>query len=676
MHPIFERLKERKVVQWALAYLAGAVALYSALDAFAEPWGVGDFQLRIAQVGLLVGFFVAITLAWYHGERGEQRVTGAELLILAGIMGLGAIGVRMVTVGLPPPPTDPVSSVSRFDITPGATAAVSEISPGIPIALSPDARTIVFVGPGPEGTQLWQRPLDELTATPIPGTEGADNPVFSPDGRSLAFTAGSGLRTVSLLGGPFSTIVEGGALGSVYIDWGPDDMLYFAANTSGGRGLHRVAGVGGEPEELVPLPDGVNRVVLPEVLPEGRAVLVTLRRDAPEDATVAVVIPQTGEVRELVGGSSARYVDGHILYATWDHTLMAARFDLGSLRMSGEPAPVLQGVNVRLPGLGAQFAVSDNGTLLYRTHSDDPVELVWVDRIGTITQVDPDLTFPAHDASSLALSPDGERIAVTLPGEPGLFDIWIKELDSGRRSRISFDGGVNRRPAWAGGGEFVTWVRTGLPGVVRRARADGSGSAETVLSIDRNLPEGFFSPDGQWLVFRAGSPSNTSNPDVYGLRVGVDTVGHPMAAGPHREMVPSLSPNGRWLAYASDETGSAEVYVRPFPNASEAKYQVSSDGGWNPVWSRDGRELFYPRFPPDGRQQFVAVEIREGATFSTGSERILFEDPELYLSNRSFDVSPEGERFIMLRKASRPAEDGRVILVQSFLRELERLLPN
>lgn len=179
MHPIIGRLKRRKVVQWALAYLAGAVALYSALDAFAEPWGIGDLQLRIAQVLLLVGFVLAITLAWYHGERGEQRVTGVELLILAGIMGLGALGLRLTTVGLPAPPAESAATIARFDVTPGATAAISEISPGIPITLSPDGRTIVYVGPGPGGTQLWQRPLEQLTATPIPGTEEADNPVFS-----------------------------------------------------------------------------------------------------------------------------------------------------------------------------------------------------------------------------------------------------------------------------------------------------------------------------------------------------------------------------------------------------------------------------------------------------------------------------------------------------------------
>ena len=566
--------------------------------------------------------------------------------------------------------------VARFELMPGRGEALPPANVGVGYALSPEGQRVIYVAAALDGAlQLWERRLDDVAPEPIPGTEDADNPVFSPDGQSVAFWTPEGVKTVSLLGGPAFTVVE--ALGGVrHLDWGADGFIYFTGESST---IDRVRATGGEPEPFAsPRPEGSHSVRLPDVLPDGRGLLVTIRRDSPETSTIGVVGPDGGDVRELFAGVSARYAaSGHIVYATVENTLMAAPFDLKRLDVTGPSFALLQGVAVRLPSHAAQFALSETGTLVYRTvGAGNSFQAVWVDRSGTVTEVDPDWTFGFNDnSSSLALSPDDNRLAVTLPDESGGSDIWIKQLDTGPLSLFTFQDGVNRRPSWSPDGRYLTFSSNASGRrAVLRARADGTGEVDTVLDVEAGIPEALYSPDGKWLIYRAGGLP-AGEPDILALRVGVDSVGRELLAEDYTEWTPALSPDGRWLAYTSDETGRFEVYVRPFPEVDSGRQQVSAVGGWGPVWSHSGRELFY--LSGQGDFDLIAVEVVDDPTFSAGRQDVLFSANDFTFPIRGYDVTVDDQRFVMLRAVPESApKNDRFILVQNFFEELKRLAPN
>ena len=630
--------------------------------------GAAELARALADPGFRHGGEVGVgTVAAPGPWRGLTLLFASLFLLAAGVASWSHLR--------PEPPVP----VARFNITPPGESAFLPGLPGVVLALSPDGQRIVYVGAGPRSPQLWQRGLNDLEPSPIPGTEGADNPVFSPDGASVAFWNGTSLKTVSLLGGPVFTVVREGGLGSRYFDWGEDGLFYFAQGTPNDDfGIFSVPATGGQPERVTDPVEGVARVQIPEALPGGKGLLVTLRREQPTESTIGVVGPDGGTIRELFTGMSARYAaSGHIVYATAEYTLMAAPFDLSRLEVTGPSVALLQGIHVRFPGLGAHFALSETGTLVYRKRATrEGFQAVWVDRSGTVTEIDPDWTFGLNnnDNSGLALSPDDDRLAVTQQRDDGSADIWIKQLDRGPLSRLTFDGGPNRRPSWSPDGEYLTYIAGGN---VRRARAGGTGEVTTLVDAERNIPEAFFSSDGEWLVYRAGSPSSNSNPDIFALRLGVDSVGRALLVEDYTEMVPALSPDGRWLAYVSDETGRGEVYVRPFPDVNSAKRQVSTAGGFKPVWSHSGRELFYLRPPAlDGNWEMIAVEVIDDPTFSAGRQDVLFSAVDFFVSIGGYDVTADDQRFVMLRKSESVAEKEELILVLNFFEELKRLVPN
>ena len=616
--------------------------------------------------------------AFRHGDAASTASAAAlrrwKIGALTATALCGAMAVVTARTALQP---DPPTPIQRFDLTPAGQSAMLDTYIGVGVTLSPDGDRLVYVGAGPEGQQLWQRSLDALDPSPLPWTEGADNPVFSPDGSMVAFREGANLKTVSLRGGLPTVLLESGITGR-YIDWGPDGYIYFATDSI----VSRIPATGGEIEPVTARMDGV-RTRLPRALPGGRGVLVTLRRDAAAQATVGVAEPDAGEIRELFPGLSARYASsGHLVYATPGGTLMAAPFDLDRLEVTGPSVEVMGDLDVRIPGLGAQFTLSSSGTLVYRTAGvTDVHQPVWVDREGTATPIDPEWSFRADiDDSGLALSPSGDRIVVSLPrGVGGGWDLWIKEVDGGAPWRLTDEGIENRRPTWSGDGQSVTYIYgDGVSQEVRRRRADGVGGGTTLdLGLAPDAPsttpnEAFFSRTGEWLIFRSGSTDDGSNPDIYALRFGIDTVPRPLQTGEHVEWAPALSPDGRWLAYVSDQTGRSEVYVRPFPEGDSGPVRVSGSGGSNPVWATSGRELFYR----DQADALVAARVVTQPTFTPGSQTPLF-SAEAFLrgdGHAIYDVAPDDSRFLML---ARVGADGssRLVLVRNWFTELARLVP-
>ena len=611
-----------------------------------------DFATALADVGFRHG--AEGRWAWGGSARGPWNRLSIGLAATVAVLALGLVWSTSTSPRAGP------RALARFDVTPGEGQRWPLV-PGVDFALSPDGSRIVFVGVGTGvRTQLWQRLVEDLEAVPVPDTEGALGPILSPDGLSVAFQSDGSVRTVALRGGPTLTLAAG-----TNPEWGSDGTIYFIRDNI----IYRVPATGGEPTAVTtPMEGYIQRY--PDALPDGRGLLLTLTVPGPLPAQsrIGVVGPDGGEVREILTGTMARYsASGHIVYATAEGSLMAAPFDTRRLEVTGPSVAVVDDVMVK-GGSASLFALSESGTLLYGTGAGRESELVWVSRAGEVESVDSAWTgeffFPA-------LSPDGSRLAVSL--QVGASNhIWVKQLDRGPSLKLTFEGSFNQTPTWTPDGASVTFGsdQAGASFDLWTKRADGSAQAALVVDQDRALSAALWSQDGEWLVFRTGN-DDAGIGDILALRPGEDTAPVSLVATGFREQAPTLSPDGRWMAYSSNETGTYDVYVVPFPNAS-AKWAVSAGGGTEPLWSHGGRELFYR----NGQGDMVAVRVETEPTFSVGPATVLFSAAEFRanLNHRQYDVAPDDGRFLMLRPTGED-EVSDWILVLNFFEELRAAAP-
>ncbi|HEU5154543.1 MAG TPA: hypothetical protein VFU03_07425, partial [Gemmatimonadales bacterium] len=591
---------------------------------------------------------------------------------------IGACAVALVALALAawqwlrPKPVPPVI---RYSMGLPEEQAIVPGTLGVNLALSPDGNRLVYVGPGPGGGQLWLRERDRLDATPMTGTSGGLSPFFSPDGRQIGFSSGATneLKTMPATGGPPVTIVTAGLGAGGGGAWSSDGWLYYDSPP----GYSRIRATGGTPEVIVPLDSAHNEVGLawPDVLPNARGLLLRSRRNlSPEDFTIIAVDLRSGERHVLGSGLLARYVaPGYILIVRSDGTLVAAPFDQDRLKLTGTPTPIVEGMMIK-PFGSVDVAVSGSGTLVYAPGGANPGgvgEVIWLERNGGEESLDPQLVINPSVNYALALSPDGNRLALDVIGQRSV-DIWVKQLPSGPFSRLTFEGGVNMRPSWTADGKSLIYLsdRSGRT-TVWRQRADGSAPAEQIrVATTHDIREAALSRDGQWLVFRENGDSSA---DIYALRPGQDTLPIPLLTTRFNEVAAALSPDGKWLAYTSDESGQAEVYVRPFPNAGQGRWQVSIGGGNAARWSRSGHELFYQT----NTNQMMVVTVGAGPTFNAGQPRKLF-DPSSRLFPSVFvpyyDVGPDDKRFLSVRLAGSKAAPGggRLVVVENWFRELRQ----
>ena len=560
--------------------------------------------------------------------------------------------------------------LTEFVITPPPTVGLANL-PGNELAISPDGRRIVYLG----GTrQLYVRFLDKLKATPIAGTEGVDrNFFFSPDGQSLVFGAGGKLKKVSLLAGAPITLcdapfAEGGS-------WGPGDTIVFAADFSGsggvgppsGTGLHRVSANGGRPESLaIPDPDrGEEEYQHPQILPGGKAVLFDIFRGSIEDYQTAVLSLETGEQKILVeGGRNPRYAPtGHLVYELAETgTLMAVLFDLDSLEVTGGAVPILEGVRHARGQGDVDYSFSANGSLVYVVGGGMESTVVWVDREGSS---EPLLDTPGAYWVP-RLSPDDQRLAVADVDEGQ--DVWIYDLKRGVLSRLTFDPGEDLDPLWTPDGQRIVFRsnRSGAYNLYWKP-ADGSGETEQLTSSEHSQIPYSWTPDGKVLAFWETTPPQT-NSDIWVLRLDGDRTPELFLRTPFREAEPSFSPDGRWIAYTSDESGRPEIYVRPFP-ASGGKWQISTGGGIAPQWAANGRELFYL----NGDQMTVAP-VTTGDSFQAGTPRSLFTHVRPGRVPQTYAVAHDAQRFVMLQPTE-PEVEPQISVVLNWFEELKRLVP-
>lgn len=471
------------------------------------------------------------------------------------------------------------------------------------------------------------------------------------------------MRVVTLTGAPPITVADSG-LGADGATWSGDGHIYYDGLTAGGTvGLMRVA-AGGGPREQVTTVDTARGEVdhfWPVALPGGRGILFTVQRGSAREASdVAVLDLKSLKYHTLVQGVTARYAaSGHLVYVTAAGALLAVPFDLERLALTGEPVSLTNGVAGRAFG-AVDLALSESGTLVYQlgTHQAAPSELVYLSREGIASPVDSGMT---GDFQTLALSPDGRQLAVSKVDGTD-HQVWVKQLPQGPLTKLTFEGNLSYRPSWTPDGRSVGFISNQSRRLqMYRKLADGTSTAELVaMHPQRPVNEGFWSRDGRWLIYR-------SNPaDVFARSLGSDTATVPVLAGSYDELTPALSPDGRWLAYTSTESGRLEVFVRPFPNTQSGKWQVSTAGAVEPRWSHSGRELFYVSLT--GAK--VAVEVIPGPTFVTGRRHDLF-PLALYVGGiGTWDLTPDDKRFVMIRGGSGGSVSSEVVVVENLLAEL------
>ncbi len=558
----------------------------------------------------------------------------------------------------------PAPGVSRFLL---ALPQGQEPAPNVPPTASPDGAAIVYAGPvagAPGQWQLWIKRRDSYEGTPIPGTAYASAFALSPDGRSVAFIASGLLQSVALAGGAPVTVVGDSVIGGRGLAWLDDGTIAFP-KLSGTIVLARVPVAGGA-VSVIWRSDSLEAAVMPTALPGG-AVLFG-RCTSPQNCDLMAHDPRRDTARLVMRGvPRAQYsMSGHLVYFL-NAGLAAAPFDVRRLETTG---PVLTLPDQATGPNG--FSLSHSGTLVSRVGSAGTAtgryQLVWVDRSGRQTPVDSTFTFlPTQFAANAgwALSPDGSRLAIGLNTDAG-DDIWIKQLPRGPASRITYDAAAEYRPHWTRDGRSVIFASSRPVNGVYIRRADGTGSDSLVVGASA-VQEAALAPDGSWLLMRTGGNAGAGGRDIVGLRPGTDSVPVPVLATRFDEEAIALSPDGRWLAYQSDETGTTEVFIRPFPDTDRGRWQVSSGGGVAPLWSQDGRELFFLGAAGD----MMAARVTAGATLAVGEPAVLFRVPaELRQVETDYytpwDVARDG-RFIMARALDvQGNSSGTIVVVENF----------
>jgi len=604
----------------------------------------------------------ASTLEVKERSPRDRRVLYA-VIGLAMLISAGAIWGWM----RPAPTKQVVRSTLAMD-------SAEAMAPGAPwsgrVAISPDGSRLAYIG-GPR-SQLLIRARNQLHAIALPGTEGANTPFFSPDGRQVGFLRVHIVQIASSGGVPI-TVSDSLPVGTAGASWGPDGFIYVDANTTGAGLLRVEAKPGAKPSWFTVLDTASGEFdhTWPDVLPNGKGVLFTVlfnSRNGVERRTsysIAVADVPSGKHRVIVNDAMyPRYASsGHLLYVTENKTLMVVPFDQNSMKVVGEPSALTEGMRLGLYG-SADLAVSARGTLVYATDAGQgKQELVWVTRDGKAQAVDPD--WPGDYLASPALSPDGKWLAVARVANAEPMNIWIKRLDRGPNVTLTLEGNNNFGPAWTPDGRSVTFSSDHATGATDlwTERADGGAPAVMQLHGKRNLYNAGWSPDAKWLIFRTDVSSPGSG-DILAIRPGIDTAPVPVVATRFTEMTPALSPNGRWLAYVSNETGEDEIYVAPFPNTGAGKWAISAGGGTEPVWSHRGSELFYRA----GSGDLVAVEIHTQPRFSLGRSVALFPAAG-FTSSRfgpQYAVAPNDRRFLMIRAGT----PDKLIIVENWFEEL------
>jgi Tol biopolymer transport system component len=594
-----------------------------------------------------------------------------------------AVALGVLAVLLWPRPAAPASP-QRVNAEVGADVAfLSNLGSGA--ELSPDGRMLLVVAARAQGEplQIYLRRLDQLTATPLAGTERAVSPFFSPDGQWIAFFAQGKLKKIAVTGGAAVTLCDapnprGGS-------WGDDGMIVFQPDSAPGTMLKRVSSAGGTPAQAVSLAAGESVQRWPQVLPGSKAVLYTsgtTQSAGAFDAAEVVVQVFGGERKVLQRGAYyGRYVSsGHLVYMH-QGTLFAAPFRLDRLELAGPSAPAIESIASMSNNGGAQFAVSDTGTVVYvpgrAVSSAAPIE--WLDHSGKSSP----LRATPSEWSNPAFSPDGKQIAVDI-SDGSQSDVWTYDWARDTLTRLTFDAADDARPVWSPDGKRIVFAsRRGDKATFNLywQRADGTGDVQRLTESKNSQTPTSFHPGGKFIAFFETTANNGADlmilpldgDDSAGWKPGKPTV---FLNAPYVESTGSFSPDGRWLAYLSNESGRNEVFVRPFPGPG-GKWQISTGGADDPTWSRVRHELFFAS-SADARIMSAQYTV-ENESFR--ADKPAAWSPTQFLArprapSRDFDLHPDGQRFAVAAASSDGnTKQDKVVLIFNYFDELRRIAP-
>ncbi|HEY4362905.1 MAG TPA: protein kinase [Bryobacteraceae bacterium] len=586
--------------------------------------------------------------------------------VVATAFALGLAALAFLHFGEKPPAEQPLV---RLDVDLGPDVSLVPISqPPTSVVISPDGTRLVYIAGNPPA--LFLRRLDQPKATELPGTGGAADPFFSPDGQWVGYIAGGKINKISIEGGAVVPLADTSQTGGVA--WGEDGSVVFPLGF--GKGLGRIPPAGGPPATLTEVASGELAHGLPQILPGGKAVLFVAVSAPPDvDKDTIEVVTLSDRRRKVVvrGGITPHYLpSGHLIYNN-KSTLFAVPFDLDKLETRGNAVPILDDMRVHGPTSAGQYDVSRNGTLVYRKRrggvAGNLMTIQWVDAAG---KRDPLLVKPGVYTAP-RLSPDGKRVALAIEDGSGR-NIWVYDLAHDALNRLT-SSGVNDVPVWTPDGRYI--VFSSLGNAISWTRSDGAGQPQPLIQSKILSVPWSVTPDGKRLAYMeiAGLPQIRTAPLE-------DRNGQLKAGQPEQflkdqfiDQSPTFSLDGRWLAYDSTESGHREVYVRAFPppaSGQGGKWQISNSGGGYPVWSPDRRTLLYS----SGDQEMAVNYSVRGDTFETEKPRVWIAK----LGGSDPTLSPDGKRLAVLGPVDAPAvpvQDHEVVFLQNFFDELRRKVP-
>jgi serine/threonine-protein kinase len=604
-------------------------------------------------------------------QAGQQKDAGSSrrwtALVTGSLVSAALAGAATWTLSRRAPAPKPIV---RLQATPPTSAPlfIDAIAPDV--ALSPDGTRLAYTA-GIGQSQLWVRQLDRLDAIQLPGIASVRGPFFSPDGEWIAYFQGGDLKKVAFHGGPSVTICSKCADGNRGATWGTHDVIAFAS-LGGTGGIRQVPAAGGDSVSLT-TPDrtaGELAHLWPQFMPGNDAILFTISVGGVEGTRIVWRNVKTGQQEILAsGGSQPHYVtSGHVMYGVAG-TLRAIGFDPARHVVTGSAVPVVERVLTK-PSGAADFSVSRNGSLVYT--SGDPQStgqrMAWIDRQGHEEAIDA----PPKGYLYLRLSPDGRKVALDVRDQQN--DIWIWDFERRVLTRLTTDPSMDQSPVWTPDGRRIAFgsLRGGAMNLYWQL-ADGTGGAERLTTSPHVQAPWTFAPDGRTLVLRDTDPK--TGPDVSIMSLDGDRAVKPLIRGTFSESNAEISPDGRWIAYQSDEAGRPEVSVRPFPHVDNGRWQISTDGGSRPLWARSGNELFFV----DLRGRIMAVPVRAGGDFTSANPAVVAEGVSGANSlGRNYDVSLDGRRFLLLLNATGAgdkAQPPQLNIVLNWGEELERLVP-
>ncbi|MFO0241009.1 protein kinase domain-containing protein [Gemmatimonas sp.] len=610
-------------------------------DRFASTKGFADALKRPGLTGD-TGFATAV-----RPQPRWRRLLSSPLWGVAGVAALAtAVGITQRTAA-------PTLPVVRFSLPLADNQAGTVLGVGEKLAIAPDGRTIAYIAATASNGLLYVRRLDELTPRALPGTEGARAPFFSPDGKWVAFVARGKLRKVSVEGGPVTELTDGSILpdnsGAVWTPAG--DILFSRTNDTKlvGAILLRVPATGG-PISAFGRRDTTNlgEVSNPILAPDGKtlvAIWVQSRIRSGSITPLCLLGPDRTLTRLEVGAERPLgFVDDRLIYLRNDGTIMAVPIDVDARKLTGPPIALLEAVSSPV--------MSASGTLMY-SPGQPATTAVLVDETGTAKP----LLEESRQFGNPRYSPDGQRVAFDIGGPQGR-DIWIFEIASATLTRLT-SAGSNVRPEWSPDGQRVLYRQVTPRKGIWWQPANGSGAPELLVEVPGGPNEGLLSPDGRTLMYR--TDEGTGDQHVITMPMDKSAPPTPLVTTAVN-WAPRFSPNGQWIAYSSDESGTAEIYVRPFPGAG-GRIQVSNGGGSEPVWSRDGRTLYYRQ-----GDALMAAAVSVTPTFAVQSRRQLFAGAyEASGPHANYDAAPDGRHLLMLK-----AKDDRapVVMVINWAAEV------